>query len=352
MGLPIPTCEGGTTMKIHNRKPDIENLYKVLRRQKPDRPTLYELFLNEPLYEELAGRKADHSTPEANGRFLIDAFQAAGYDYTTIAASDFHFPAGPQAHKSTKSLNEGFVITDEASFAAYPWPDPEAFDYSRLAALGPCLPEGMKFMIIGPMGVLENAIQLVGYENLCYILYENPDLFRRIFDAIGTRLLKYYEIAATFDSVGVILSNDDWGFKTQTFYALETMRAYVLPWHKKIVDCAHHAGKMTVLHSCGFFGDIMEDVIQLGFDGKHSYEDTILPVEDSYDRWKGRIGILGGMDVDFLIRSDTAAIRARCQAMLDRAATAGGYALGTGNSVPAYLPTEKYLAMVQTALQG
>jgi hypothetical protein len=49
-------------MKKSVRRPDIENLYKVLKCQKPDRPTLFELFLNQDLYEYFAGRKIDKTT--------------------------------------------------------------------------------------------------------------------------------------------------------------------------------------------------------------------------------------------------------------------------------------------------
>lgn len=37
--------------------PDFENLLKVLRREVPKRPTLFEFFLNGPFYEKLAGKK-------------------------------------------------------------------------------------------------------------------------------------------------------------------------------------------------------------------------------------------------------------------------------------------------------
>jgi len=35
--------------------------------------------------------------------------------------------------------------------------------------------------------------------------------------------------------------------------------------------------------------------------------------------------------------------------MLERTASRGGYALGTGNSVPEYIPYENYIAMVRAA---
>ena len=39
-------------------------------------------------------------------------------------------------------------------------------------------------------------------------------------------------------------------------------------------------------------------------------------------------------------------------AMLDRSARAGGYALGTGNSVPEYVPDANYFAMISAAIQA
>jgi len=75
------------------RKPDFDNLLAVLNREVPDRPTLFEFFLNDPLYEKLAGL-----TPPPDGKplegyaRLVQAFANAGYDYVTTHASDYGFP--------------------------------------------------------------------------------------------------------------------------------------------------------------------------------------------------------------------------------------------------------------------
>jgi uroporphyrinogen decarboxylase len=339
-------------MKLHNRKPNIENLYKVLRKEKPSRPTLFELFLNWPLYERLANRKLIESSPLENLKLVVDAFAAAGYDYATTHGSDFAFQAGKQNRKETVSMNEGFVITDEESFEKYKWPNPSDFDYSRLEKIHSFLPDGLKLMCMGPSGVLENTIALAGYDNLCYMLFDNPELAGAIFNRVGELLFKYYETVLQFDSVGLIMCNDDWGFKTQTFLSPADMRKYVFPWYKKYVGLAHNKNIPAVLHSCGYAGDIMDDVIDdMRFDGKHSFEDAIMPVEDSYEKYHNRIAILGGIDVDFMIQKSEEEITARCKAMLKRAEDRGAYALGTGNSVPEYVPQEKYLAMIKTALE-
>jgi len=338
-------------MKKPAIQPNFEELLRVLRREKPSRPVLFELFMNPKVYGQLAEHAPADDSPLAYQRHVIDAFCAGGYDYASVHGSDFCFPINERQFQKTISLNDGFVITDEASFEAYPWQDPNACDYSLLEALGPYLPDGMKLMAMGPCGVLENAIALVGYENLCLMLHEEPDLAGRVFDKVGSGLLRYYEICAEFDSVGLLMSNDDWGFNTQTFLSPAHMRQYVFPWHKRIVEAGHARGKPVVLHSCGYMGDVFEDVIEdMGFDGKHSYEDAILPVEDSYARWGGRIGILGGIDLDFVMRSSIEEIRRRCDAMLDLAQERGGYALGSGNSIPEYIPYEKYRVMIDAAL--
>ena len=60
--------------------PIFDNLLEVLGRRIPSRPTLFEFFLNMPLYEKLAGAGAPGGgghTP-AYLRWLIAAFTRAG----------------------------------------------------------------------------------------------------------------------------------------------------------------------------------------------------------------------------------------------------------------------------------
>jgi len=331
------------------RQPNFDNLLKVLRCEVPERPTLFEFFLNGPLYNKLAGPEISSMTDKLAGyRLVVNAFKNAGYDYATVHGSEFAFPAGEVESKATKSINDGAVISDKASFEAYKWMNPDDCDYSGLAGIE--VPDGMKLVVYGPGGVLENVIGLVGYESLCFMILDEPDLAQEIFDAVGSRLVRHYEIAAPFEAVGACISNDDWGFKTQTMLAPEDMRRFVFPWHTKIVEAIHATGKPAILHSCGNFDEVMEDVIEdMKYDGKHSYEDGILTVEDSYERWGGRIAILGGIDLDYICRSSAEEVHARSLAMLDRAATRGGYALGTGNSVPEYIPDANYFAMISAA---
>ena len=332
--------------------PDFGNLRSVLAKGVPSRPTLFEFFLNGPLYQRLAGCNA---FPEdvASFRLVAGAFRQAGYDYVTFRPPQFCFPAGQHTRDQTISLNEGIVISDRASFESYRWIEPDSCtDYDVLDKVARWLPEGMKIVLHCPGGVLENVIRLCGYDNLCFLLVDDPELARGIFDAVGSRLLRHVELGCAYDTVGACISNDDWGFKTQPMLSPADLRTYVFPWHQRIVAAIHAAGKPAILHSCGNASEIMEDIIgTMAFDGKHSFEDAILPIEDTYDAYRGRVALLGGIDVDFVIRAEPDAVYRRSREMLERAAATGGYALGTGNSVPAYVPDENYCAMIWAALE-
>jgi uroporphyrinogen decarboxylase len=337
----------------HTPSPDFGNLQKVLAKTVPSRPTLFEFFLNGPLYQKLAGCESIEGDV-ANFRLVSSAFRQAGYDYVTFRPTQFCFPAGVHAHDQTISLNDGVLISDRESFEKYQWIEPDSCtDYDLLDRVSEWLPEGMKIVLHCPGGVLENVIRLCGYDNLCFMLVDDPDLAKEMFDAIGSRLLRHAELGCAYDSVGACISNDDWGFKTQPMLSPDDLRRYVFPWHQRIVAAAHAAGKPGILHSCGNASEIMDDIIDtMAFDGKHSFEDTIQPIEDAYDQYKGRVALLGGIDVDYVIRSEPDAVYRRSREMLERASAVGGYALGTGNSVPAYVPDENYCAMVWAALES
>jgi uroporphyrinogen decarboxylase len=92
----------------------------------------------------------------------------------------------------------------------------------------------------------------------------------------------------------------------------------------------------------------MDTIIDdLKFDGKHSFEDKIMPIETAYKTYGNRIALLGGIDVNFICRASKEEIYNRSKNMLTLGKT--GYALGTGNSIPYFVPIENYFTMISAA---
>ena len=168
-----------------------------------------------------------------------------------------------------------------------------------------------------------------------------------VLEKVGAFYVDFTRALVDFSRVAVVWGSDDLGFKTGTMMSPDFLRAKILPWHKRCADVAHAKGKPYLLHSCGNLDGIMEDLISdVGMDGKHSFEDTILPVTEAKRRYGKRVALLGGIDMDFLCRSDEASLRQRVRETLTVCARGGGYCLGTGNTVANYVPLDNYLCMI------
>jgi uroporphyrinogen decarboxylase len=325
---------------------------------------LYELFSNihipvlQALGQTPASTKAGPDPAaqfDATLRDRIRYMELLGYDYVDVwdghIGLRFPGPAWPTARQEDGGKGRGFVtsemasIVDEAGFNQYPWPDPDKLFFDRLSCVHEMLPPGMK-IIFSTRGILETTMDLLGHEKICYMLYDNPDFVRKVFDAVGERFLRVYERVIHHPAIGAVTYCDDMGFKTQPLLAPDTYREYLFPWHKKINDVAHRAGKPTILHACGNLDLIMEDIIACGWNAKHSFEDCIEPVWDAKKKYGSRIALMGGFDVDKLSRMTEAEVREHTRMMIEHCAPGGGWALGTGNSVPDYVPVQNFLAMI------
>jgi uroporphyrinogen decarboxylase len=334
------------------RAPDFERLLTVLRRQSPDRPVLFEFHMNNRIVERLAGcalpgleDRAGHLAVQAK------AYRAAGFDHVLVSGQQFGFwfPGPKHVRGPSASLDRCGCFSDRAGMERYPWPDPESLDRRPLQNAS-LVPGGMRLVMAGPMGVLENVIVLLGYEQLCLLTEDDPDFLDEVFERVGSRFVRFYEIVANEPATGAVIVNDDWGFKTGPMLTPAQMRRWVFPWHRRIVQTVHDAGRPAVLHSCGQLELLMEEIItDLRLDAKHSFEDNILPVESAWQRWGQRIALVGGVDVDFICRSDPTAVYRRACALLETT-RCRGYALGSGNSVPGYVPDEAYCALLAAAM--
>jgi len=344
--------------------PDWRGLLQCLKREgTPDRVHFIELLIDEEIKAAVAERFSlvddlAAGDPNYSREREVRVMRFLGYDYVRCGTDDLGITVNREATVDTASLErEGgrqFVnehrgpITNWQEFEEYPWPNPDDITTENLPWYQDNLPEDM--CIIGSGGFAhfaEYVIWLMGYETLCYSLFDKPDLV----EAISRRLIDLYEVVVqrilAFDRVKAIWGSDDMGFRSGTLIGPDDLRKYILPGHKAMARAAHAAGRPYLLHSCGKLDAIMDDLLDdVGIDALHSYEDTIKTVEETKRVYGDRIAVLGGIDVDFLCRSDEEAVRRRTRETLDECQPGGGYCLGTGNSVANYIPLDNYLAML------
>jgi uroporphyrinogen decarboxylase len=199
-------------------------------------------------------------------------------------------------------------------------------------------------------GVFEHLSWIMSLEGLCFALAEDPALVEAMASRLGELMLGFYRHLLDLDRLIAIFPGDDMGYRTATMISPRDLRRYVLPWHKRFAVLAHDHGVPYFLHSCGNLAAIMEDLIaDVRIDGKHSYEDAIIPAENFQKKFGDRIAVLGGIDLNILSGGTPATVRERVRQLMQHCGAAGRYALGSGNSIPSYVPVNNYIAMIDEA---
>lgn len=349
--------------------PDAARFIAVLmgRAQSP-RPPLIEYLVDaavmKPIVTELLGRTwADYGADRKSQTAYLDNFIAfwhsLGYDAVRFEQGLpfaenqlFGFDATSAAGQRRAWADEhrGRIRTRD-DFESYPWPKIEETDFFPFEYLSRNLPEGMGLITCHAGGVFEHLSWIMSYEGLCLALKENPPLVEAVANRLGGLMKTFYEHLLDLGNLAAIFPGDDMGFKTGPLIAPADLRAYILPWHTSFAAMAHARGLPYFLHSCGNLASIMDSLIEdVGIDGKHSFEDAIVPVEEFQVRHGGRIAVLGGLDVNILAAGSEADVRRRTRHLIDVCGARGRYAIGSGNSIPSYVPVRNYLAMIEEAL--
>ena len=351
------------------QQPDWQGLIdNILRKGTPNRAYHIELFHDAEIrdaiaerFDLLAGVAADD--PDRERKKVIAVNRFCGFDFVRVGVVGVNMRLHVQAVADTADLpraggrsyqdeHSGPIMTWE-DFEKYPWPDPHAPEATReLEWFEENLPEDMCIIGSGGFGhFAEYLTWLMGYETLCFSLYDN----RELVGAIAGKLTDFFRVVVQrmlqFDRVKIIWGSDDMGFKTGLLISRDDTREFFLPGHKLMAEMSHAAGRPYLLHTCGNVNEIIDDLIDdVKIDAKHSFEDTIEDVRELKDTYGRRIALLGGIDVDFLCRADEQAIRQRVRQTLDICMPGGGYCLGSGNSVANYIPLDNYLAMIDEGM--
>ena len=126
-------------------------------------------------------------------RQLVNLYYRLGYDFVPIWPFWVNNPAGKvrrAADPASASMGtrewvdeSGALIKSRADYESFPgekiYAVPETFE-----TVAHCIPSGMKMMVIATL--FENVFEsLLGYEGLCYLMSDDPQLVEDVFNRWG-----------------------------------------------------------------------------------------------------------------------------------------------------------------------
>ena len=341
-------------------QPDFERVLTALRCQRPDRIPLAEVGVDQKVKEALLGRPVLGLGDE------VEFWHQAGYDYVLVGRNlglgmfpgvRIGRPLQPIEHEQGRGrswADEGHgIITDMDAFERYPWPDPAKADYREFEQVGQYLPVGMKAIFYGGP-IFQWVWMLMGFETFCFALIENLELVERLFVRLGQIRLGVLEHALQIcGDIGAVWQLDDIAYSEGLMVSPRILREYLFPWFRRMRALCDARNLALIYHTDGAIWPVLEDVLDIGINAIHPIEPKGMGADicGLKRKVRGRLCIIGGVDLDILIRGTPEDVAQEAKKKLHQAGEGGGYIVGSSNTVTDSVSLCNYRAMIETALE-
>ncbi len=149
------------------------------------------------------------------------------------------------------------------------FPDLDAVDWNAIADKWGVLKDRDKIAnyYLIPQGIFERTHALMGFEQALIALYEEPEAYEELVEALTCYKIKLYGKLIDYMGADAIAHSDDFGTQISTFISPEIFRKLFKPRLERIADSIHAKGCIAIMHSCGKVDTLMDDFVECGFDG-------------------------------------------------------------------------------------
>ena len=177
-----------------------------------------------------------------------------------------------------------------------------------------------------------------------YVL--NPGLVHGLMRITTDFTLAAIDMAAGMGIDALLLLGDLAGEIT-TLMSPRHFREYVKPYQKEIVEHAHQKELKIVKHSDGNVWPILDDFLEVGFDGIHPIQPQCMDIGEVKAHLAGKACIMGNIDCRELLPFGTEEeVEKAVKETIEVAAPGGGYIICSSNSIHPGCKAENYIAMI------
>jgi uroporphyrinogen decarboxylase len=346
-------------------KPDFNRFLAAVRHQETDRVPLGEILIDYTIQSQFLGRTV--TADDLAGQ--VEFWSKAGYDYIPITVSMMSPGKVTEESKITRVLKEMVLrdnpgvtdpkawnlemtsfIHDRSDLDKFPWEVAADIDFSKLNAVKDLLPEGMKVIAISGK-IFTLTWMLMGFNNFALKLVLDESLVAEVFERVATIQFKALETIFALDHVAGVWVVDDIAFGTGPMISPAALKKHVFSWYRKVGQRCHENNRIFMMHSDGDLSMLMDDLIAMDLDAIQPIDPSCMDMAKVKKMWGDRICLIGNVSNELLRSGSPQEVAARVKELLRDVAPGGGFALGSGNSVPNWARFENYMAMRETCLR-
>ncbi|MCP3671204.1 MAG: hypothetical protein GY814_12380 [Gammaproteobacteria bacterium] len=132
--------------------------------------------------------------------------------------------------------------------------------------------------------------------------------------------------------------------------SMDHYRKFIKPYKKEIIDYAHARGMKVVKHSDGNMWALLDEMIEIGFDGFHPIQPQCMTIEETKGYLEGRVCMFGNVDcLDLLVFGTPQDVEKETRRTIMSGSPGGGHILCSSNSLHPGVKPENALAMFRAA---
>ena len=200
-------------------------------------------------------------------------------------------------------------------------------------------------------GMVMHARVWMGMERFWTTLGTDSALVVTLLEKLQALQIVAIERATDHPAVGAFLLDDDLAHCGGLLESPRFLRAHVFPFYQRIGEIVHSKGLPFIMHTDGKVTQVLPDLIACGLDALHPLEPKAMDIVAVNREFGDRLALLGNIDVDLLTRGSPDEVRAQVRQCIQEVAPGGGFAIGSSNSIPDYVPLENYRALVEASLE-
>ncbi|MEM4312247.1 MAG: uroporphyrinogen decarboxylase family protein [Nitrososphaerales archaeon] len=342
-----------------------ERIFSAYELREPDLTPLNEIMIDPPIVEKITGRKIKGFiggslvlNDEADYAYENGVSYALCCEKLDLDAVHIHWywlrPIGFKYQRDERSVIDEFgikwaystehkgggylggLIKDEEDYKR--WPKPNPYENGHALTIEKSI-KGIKSVTKGKkaLGVqihdcFGRSWMRMGMAEFLVALIMKPNFAESLMDEQLNYFIELGKIAID-NGVEVISSGDDIAGNTGPFLNKEMVKRFFIPrWRKFVDSLKKHGAHFVIKHTDGKIDMLMEDFIDVGFDGIHPLEFQNL--EESKKLYGDKICLMGRIDNYHVLPygKEEDVIR-DVKASIDALSPGGGHIIQSSNSL-------------------